>query len=355
MTRDEAMALMGRLLEGAPADRRPLVAAQAVWGMAPWSSRTPYVRAMAAWVAETFRDGLAFVPRALTVAACGRASLADRRFLEAIEECEAAVDEAGRGGDERVVRTCRALLARALLQNGEVGRGLDTLADVTDADLPPALRPEVLLALGVAELVWGEADRAVERFSEAAVVAEVLGGDPGSTAQWHQAMARAGQAHALIRLSRFEDAIPVLEAASSSAEANDAHREAADLRVLRAVCGLAIGARESGLWTAALAAAARAAGVAPGADFLVGLPADLAGCESAREAANRLEGAAAERLRVRDATGFLLSVLASAGFHAEAGDREAAARVLDLARQAVENLNWNEGPIAAARVVLEVG
>lgn len=357
LSRDEATALMGQLLAGVPGDRLPLVAAQAVWGMAPWSSRTPYVRAMAAWVAETFRDGLAPVPRALTVAACGRASLADRRFLEAIEEAEAAVEEAGRGGDDRVVRTCRALLGRALLQNGEVGRGFAVLGDVTDADLPPALRPEVLLALGLADIIEGEPERAIERFWGAASAAEGLGGDPGSTAQWHRAMARAGQSHALIRSSRFAEAIPVLEAASSVAQENDAHREVADLQVLRAVCRIAIGARESGRLTAALTSAGLAAGAAPGVDFLIGLPADLAGCASALEAAERLEVAAAERLRVRDSTAFLVTGIACAGFYAEAGDRDAATRVLDLARQAIENLDWNDGrdPIAAARVALEVG
>ncbi len=356
LDRGEAMALMGRLLAGVPEDRLPLVAAQAVWGMAPWSSRTTYVRAMAAWVAERFRDDLAPVPTALVTAACGRASLADRRFLEAIEECEAAVDQADRCGDGRVVFACRALLARALLQNGEVARGLQVLGDGTGADLPPALRSEVLLALGVADIVRGDLGRAVERFAAGALVPEGLGEAPGTTAQWHRVMAQAGKAHALVRQSRFADAVPLLEAALATARANDAHREVADLQVIRAACGLATGEWEPGRLTAALPSAGRAAGAASGVDFVVGLPADLAGCNEASEAANRLEEAAAERLRVRDATGFLVAGIACAGFHVEAGDRASVARVLDLTGQAVDNLDWDDAraPLEAARVALEV-
>lgn len=356
MTRDEAMTLMGRLLAGVPAGRLPLVAAQAVWGMGPWSSRTPYVRAMAAWVAGRFRDDLPAVPRALTLAACGRATLADRRFIEAIEECEAALDEAERGGDDRVVRACRALLARALLHNGEVARGLEVLGDVTDADLPPALRPEVLLALGVADIVRGDPERAAARFAEAAGAAEGPGGDSGSTAQWHRAMALAGQAHAVLRAFRFAEAIPFLEAAASFAQEDDAHREVADLQALRAVCALATGAPEPAKLSAALTAAFRAAGAAPGADFLMGFPADLAGSGSALEAANRLEEAATERLRVRDEAGFLIAVLGCALFLGEGSDRATAGRILAPALEAAGNLEWHRarGFLLVARAALEL-
>lgn len=349
MTREDVTALMGRLLEGVPPASLPLVAAQAVWGMGPWSSRTPYVRAMAAWVAERFGDDLPAVPRALTLAACGRATLADRRFFDAIEECEAAVDEAGRGGDERVVRTCRALLARALLHNGQVGRGFEALEGVTDDDLPLALRPEVLLALGLADILLGEPDRAAERFSGAARVAEGLGTEPGSTAQWHRAMARAGQAHALIRSFRFADAIPPLDASSSVARENDAEREAADLEVLRAACSLATGEKPPRPLSNVLDRASRLVGATPGIDFLFGLPADLAGCGSANEAATRLEEGAVERLRMRDEAGVLLAVLATAAFRVEVPDRAAANRILQAALEAATNLGWDGAVDTVAR------
>lgn len=339
LTREEALALMERLLEGVPEDRLPLVATQAVWGMGPWSSRTAVVRAMAEWVARRFGEDLLAIPRALVLASVGRADLTDRRYVEAIEECEAAVEEAERGGDERVLVACRALLARALLQNGEVGRGLKVLADVADTDLPPALRPEVLLARGVAHILRGEPTDAGEQFVQAARAAEEVGGIAGSTAQWHLAVAAAGEAHARMRGFCFDDALDPLHRARCIALENDAYREAADLAVLLGVARTVTG-RSGADFHEAVAYAARIPQAFPGVDFLLGLPADLCGCETAAEAAFRLEHAAAERLTVRDQAGFVISAIASANLYALAGSRDTAARILDLAHEASSHLQW---------------
>ncbi len=349
LTHDEAMALMGRLLAGVPEERLPLVAAQAVWGMGPWSSRSAVVRAMAAWVAQRLSDDLPPLPRALIMAACGRASIADRRFLAATEECEAAVAEAGRGGDERVVRTCRALFGRALLQNGEVGKGMEALQGLHADGLPPAFEPEVLLALGLADIVRGEPALAAEGFSRAEQVAASIEAPYGSLAQWHRAWARAGRVHAMTRLGQHGDAWPVLASVIEAASANEARREAADLLVLRGALRLAAGEYQPDDFRQSLGEVSCVSGASQGVDFVVGLPADLAGARGPEEAAARLEEAAGERFKVRDRTGFVVSVLASAGFRAVAQDLHASAHVIEVAAQGAQTLQWTE-----ERAMLEI-
>ncbi len=342
MTREEALDLMGRLLEGVPEERLPLVAAQAVWGMGPWSSRAAVVRAMAEWVARRFGEGLPPVPKALVMAACARAFLQERRFLEAIEEGEYALAEAQQCGDERVVRTCRALLGRALLQNSEVGRGMEALAGLGPDGLPPALEPEVLLAMGLADIVRGEFAVAAEDFSRAEQAAASLEAPYGSLAQWHHAWARAGRVHALARLGHFGQAWPMLASVIEAASANEAWREAADLLALRGALKLASGEYEPDDFRQSLGALSRVTEASQGTDFLAGLPADLLGARGPEEAAVRLEEAASERFKVRDRTGFVVSVLGSAGFRAVAGDFLTSSRLLDVAAEGARTFLWTE-------------
>ena len=345
LSREEAIRLMDRLMSGVSGPQASWVAAQAVWGFAPWSSRTAYVRAMASWVADRFGSDLPPLSSALVLAACARASIEDRRLLDAAEEAEAALEQARRAGDPRVIRACEAVLARALLQNGVVSRGLQVraLLETRERDDPPALAPEVALAEGVGLIVQGDARAAAGAFAQVESVVEGLPRSAGSTARWHQATASAGFAHAMFRCGDPARAIEPLDLAIETAQHEDAAREAADLSVVRAACLLAIGRLDRGVssrvtfWTSA------STGLVEGVNFLIGVPADLAGCTEPREISDRLERAAAERLTVRDLRGFLLAGFAAAALDADAGWTSEALRVLDLAREALNALGDEQG------------
>lgn len=357
LSESDARAHLDTLLEGVPASQAPEVMSHALWCMPPWSSYTPYIRLMFRVAGDRYGEGLNPSGRALALAAHGRSSLADRRYGHGISECEAALELAAAHGGPALKRACGTLALRAKLLAGRTAEALDGITyekNVYCPDDPDVLGLETLLTVGIARLVQGEASSAMEALG--AVEAATVTAELRDIAGWQRTMALAGLGHTLFRAFRPHEALKPLGEALSLARANQAPRETADLLVMRSVCGLASssdspleGLEETATLVAGLPDANGAV------DLFTGLPADLGGSGSLKEAAGALYESARERAVSMDAPGFLAAVLGIAGLLAVDDGREEALKMIRAAKETLSSAPSPEplSMLQAAEVVLD--
>lgn len=335
----QALAHLDSLLEDVSPSGAHEVLAQALWRMPPWSSFTPYIRLMFRVAGDRYGEGLDRSSRAMALAAHGRASMADRRYQHAIGECEAAMDSAAAGGGPALQRACRSLYLRAKLQAGRTTEALEGLARGENAFCsgdPMILGLDVLLSTGIAQLVRGDGPAALEAFSAVERATEAC--EEQDITCWLRTRALAGRGHALFRELRPAEAMGPLDDALALARANRAPRETADLLVMRSVCALASSADKAleGLEeTASLVSGLRPTNGA--VDLFTGVPADLGGAVSLREAAGDLYESARERAVSMDTPGFLVAILGLSGLLAVDGSQEEAIKMLHAAREALSS------------------
>jgi len=337
LSEDDAREHLEGLLVGIPDARAAEVMAQAVWVMPPWSSFTPYIRLM--YQAATRRFGSDFDPgdRALSLGAHARASLADRRFPDAVNKCRRAVEEAESWTSPAIERACKALLVRALLLVGRSTEALEDIGDlggfVKESD-PTLLRAEGLLTLGLAMIIVGDITDADATFIQLEAACNVM--DVEGMADWYRTMALAGRGHAAFRGSRPAEALEPLDAALDLVRENGAGREEADLVVMRSVCAFASGDESARDGLAGLPDLCADLEPVNGAvDLLVGAAADMGGRGTSAGLIEAWYGAVDERATAADAHGFVQSVVALAGILSCDDAIEESRRVIDSALDAL--------------------
>lgn len=352
MTVQEVQSLLEKMLQDVDDEKTPIVAAHTVFGLGPWSSRADLVCFIADWAVATFETRLTPALYALILAAVARAHLASRRYLLAQEVAEVAMQEAKKSDDSRVVSVCQALLARARMQGGRVAQGLRDLSLLALQALPPALQAEILLARGLGSLVLGQYGSAATDFSNILVLADSMTDFYGGIWQWYRMVGLAGKAHVMMRMCDYEGALADYKAALALALENDAHLESLDFRVLSAALGLGLGhSLEREALSPSLHFSRKSC---DGPDFLLGLPADLSSAETLEAMTEALSGAALERQKVRDETGFFVCVLGSAACSLATGSGSRAQKTLASAIEIAKTLSWSQAEALLCKGLMSI-
>lgn len=350
LSREEAVRQFEALLESVPDARRPGVAAWAVWGMAPWTSFSPYIRTMFTVGTESYGERFDALDRAVSAAAVARSLVADRRYGPAIEVAVQAVDFADDGGGGAVRRACEAILTRARLLGGRIADGLTSIEAgrvADDPSDPETFRAEALLTLGLADVIRGDFKAARTSFS---AVTELVSGPFGELPGWQAARGFSGLAHVAFRSGSMTEAVEAAGRAEVPARAADARSELADLLLFRGVAGLAGGggAPIADL-QGALVLAQRLPSRSGAADLVLGVPVDL-GCGADPGTLTRsFLDAARECADAKDGAGHLLVALAAAGVLAVAGQSGSAGTLLASLESAYGDAELADLAAAAGR------
>lgn len=223
-------------------------------------------------------------------------------------------------GAEAMRRLANRVRVRALVSGG---RGSDALVALTEdiplftEGVPASFRREEALADAVGGLLIGDGNRLME------ATARILGDPDGSeSARWHGTLARALQAQARAREGAWPDAVRLLtEAIGTAREAGSIAEDAA----FSVACGafrLASGDSEGIGNLADASSLLGSVDTTAGIAVLAGLPLDPAGADGPQALVEALMESAVQRVRLQDATGAVLAVLAAAGMlvHLEASD-----------------------------------
>jgi len=305
MRREEAIALIDRLLLDVPKPEHPKTLAWTLWGMAPSTATTDYARVIHSLMLERYAAELRADVRSAVLAqlAVARTFLADRRFETALAMLvgeEASSRATGLGTLERLRR---ALLIDAYLQVGRLSDGMGAVDGLEGHERDPAaFRVYSHEALALVALVRGDLRGASTAFNEAVQAAAQH--DHKELSAWQAARGTAGGAHVALRVGNAQVALQLLTSALVLTEPFSCVSEVSDLLLLRGICQLATG---QALDTPSIEKALGGSGLLEprggATDLVVGLPVDLAGARSLGDGARRFEEAIAERQRAHDPVG----------------------------------------------------
>jgi len=313
MSYEDTVLQLDGLIARVPEEERHEVLTWTLWGTPAWSSFTNYAHVI--FDVLQSRHGLALdadTPhRALAFIALGRAVLADRDYSRAVQELGAAIDEAVRSNKATLLRTCRALHARAQIGHGDLSEALSAIQSgdvaVVERD-PPEFRTESALTLGLGLLLTGALDDASHWFDEASSLAWAH--ERSDLGKWQNALALAGGAHAAFRAFRCKDARALLREATGLARDYDAFVELGEFLLLDAVYALGSGRAPSRKLVREATEIAAAVPTQPAGNFLIGLPTDAGGCPHVEDLLAKLTLAAEERAEAADPFGWLIALLA---------------------------------------------
>ena len=303
MSREDAVDLVDRLLDGTPEGDHGETLAWTIWGMAPATSTTDYARIIHSLILERGLTTGDPKSHALAQLAVARTFLADRRFDLAAQLLEGERDAVVSTGLGTLERLRRALLIVAQLHLGRLSDALSAVDGLEGHERDPAdFRVYSHEALALTALVRGDLRAASLAFNEA--VQDAARHERKELSAWQAARGTAGGAHVAIRVGNAPIALQLLASAITLTEPFSCVAEMTDLLLLRAVCQLAAG---EPLDVATVNKALGGNGLLDArggaTDLVAGFPVDLAGAQNLGQGAERFEQAIAERQRALDAAG----------------------------------------------------
>lgn len=360
LSRDEVIAQIDALTAGVAESDKSGVLAWTLWGLAPFSSRTDYLRVVHSLAWERHRPELEADAevRALLQLAMARAYVADRAFSDADELLVAAGIDAETSANATLVRLHRALEIRARLHTGRISEALGRweAGGLEGRERDPAdFRAESELTAGLVALVRGQLAEAATSLNAAVQAASAHKRE--ELAAWQVAVAMSASAHVSLRRGFPEHAEQAAGTAITLSERFAAIGELVDLYLVRAVYQLVQGKPfDAEIVQKARGGAALISHRGGAGDLCVGLAADVGGAADPGELVGRLIAASRERSEAFDGPLAMVAILAAAAVaaahdHADYGGSLIATHREFIAQTEARGLD----PMLAAAAVVVAG